>query len=162
MCWTKDNDKFKKINEFVETIKEKLNCEASRSCFTVQKNKDSNLPIHIDKDDSIMQNSIHGEIFSLIIPIEGSGVTKFYSLHPKDQGPNNMDIHERYNLYIGNENIEKQVVMHSAVTIKQPTVLNISQPHSVTVFRAPRITYHLKLLQINHRIDRIAELLSEI
>ena len=162
MCWTNDNEQFNLIHNFIDKLKNKLNCEISRSCYTVQRSKKSNLPIHIDKDDSIMDRSIHGEIYSLIIPIKGSGITKFYNLHSEDNGPNNTDIHERYNLYIGNTNIEQQVQMHSAVTIEQPTILNISQPHSVTVVTAPRITYHLKLLQVSEPIDKIAEILSEI
>ena len=43
MCWTDDNKKFIPIHNFIDKLKNKLNCEISRSCYTVQRSKKSNI-----------------------------------------------------------------------------------------------------------------------
>jgi len=162
MCWTENKKEFENINVFVDKITTKLNCKISRSCYTIQHNDRSHLPIHIDKDDSIMEKSIHGEIYSLIIPIQGSAYTKFYSLHEEDIGPYNMDINERYELYMNDKSINEKLKICQETIIDSPTILNISNPHSVEMIESPRVTYHVKLLQCNLNIYEIEELLNAL
>jgi len=163
MCWTKDNPVFEQINNFVERMATVLDCKYSRSCYTVQTTKDSNLPVHIDKDDSLVgHTSVHSNVYSFIIPITCKASTRFYHLHSNDLGPDTMDVDYRYGLYINDKNIENKIHWMSSITINKPTVLNISYPHSVKMFQAPRITYHVKLLQCKHNIREIGKLLSEL
>lgn len=162
MCWTENKKEFESINNFVNNISKKLNCKTSRSCFTIQHNSKSNLPIHIDKDDSIMSESIHGEIYSLIIPIQGSAYTRFYTLHDDDAGPYNTDVHTRYNLYMKDTNIQNKLTVCQELIVDTPSILNISNPHSVEMISSPRITYHVKFLQCNYNIYQIEEILNAL
>lgn len=163
MCWTDGNPLFEEINKFVDCITEALECKHSRSCYTVQTTKNSHLPVHIDKDDSLVgHTSVHSNVYSLIIPITGKASTRFYQLHTDDLGPDTTDVDYRYGLYINDPNIESKIPWTSSITITKPTVLNISYPHSVKMYKAPRITYHVKLLQCKHSINEIGKILSEL
>tara|TARA_B110000503_G_C7145150_1_gene412583 strand:+ start:1788 stop:2387 length:600 start_codon:yes stop_codon:yes gene_type:complete len=161
MCWTENNPVFEQINQFVERITGALGCKHSRSCYTVQTTIDSHLPVHIDKDDSLVgHTSVHSNVYSLIIPIIGKASTRFYQLHTDDLGPDITDVDQRYALYINDPNMSTKLPQLSSITINTPTVLNISYPHSVNMFQAPRITYHVKLLQCKHNIREIGNILS--
>lgn len=163
MCWTESNPMFDQINKFVDHITGALDCTHSRSCYTVQTTEDSHLPVHIDKDDSLVgRTSVHNNVYSLIVPIIGKASTRFYELHTEDLGPSNTDIDYRYSLYINDPTISDKLMWTSSVTINKPTVLNISYPHSVKMYSAPRITYHVKLLQCKHDINQIKKILDEI
>lgn len=163
MCWVEDNPVFLEINQFIDKITTVLDCKHSRSCYTVQSTLDSHLPVHIDKDDSLVGiEDIHNDIYSLIIPISGSAVTKFYKLHKDDHGPNKTNIDDRYKIYISDSKIYNKLKEHSSSIIEKPTILNISYPHSVQMTQAPRITYHVKLLQCKYDINQIQEKLNKI
>lgn len=163
MCWTEGNNVFDKINEFIERISKTLNCKHSRSCYTVQTTKNSHLPVHIDKDDSLVGiTNIHSNVYSLIIPIFGKASTNFYHLHENDTGPDNTEVDYRYSLYINDSNIEDKLDIISSVIISQPTILNISYPHSVKMITDSRTTYHVKLLQCKYNIEEIGDLLSDV
>lgn len=162
MCWTQDNIVFDKINNFVAHIATLLNCRHSRSCYTVQTTNSSHLPVHIDKDDSLAGiSTIHSNVYSLIIPILGKASTTFYQLHDADLGPNNTEVDYRYGLYINTPEIENTLDVVSSVIILQPTILNISYPHSVKMITDSRVTYHVKLLQCKYDIDEIGKILSD-
>lgn len=163
MCWTENNPVFEQINNFVARITSALNCKHSRSCYTVQTTVNSHLPVHIDKDDSLVgHTSVHSNVYSLIIPITGKASTRFYQLHKDDLGPDVTDVDQRYALYINDPEMSNKLPWLSSVTINKPTVLNISYPHSVKMFHAPRITYHVKLLQCKHNITEIVKILSTL
>ena len=164
MLWIDENqDEFTDVVKFTDNIAVTLNCMTARSCYTTQLYDHSHIPVHVDFDDTKQNDTHHSLIYSLIVPIIGSGITTFYNLHPDDLGPEKTDWKQRHDvLYDSYNDVSKKLTVKEQITITKPTILCISYPHSVTVIESPRVTYHLKLLGCKDNIDTIAQKLNNM
>lgn len=138
------------INNFVQGVREALDCETTRECFTVQ-NDDGDIHVHADKCDLSDPNQLHN-VYSCVIPVAGSGTTTFYQLDKQFDSQQ-----ELYDYVFDNDDLE---VAEGVIISDNPYILNISQPHSVEVIGGPRITYHFKISNCEYDIDTIQEKLN--
>lgn len=161
-CWIEGKTMFADIYHYTKKIADTLNCSFSRACFSTQMYSDSHLPPHIDFDDDLMKEDIHGEIYSLIIPLKGKGTTTFFKLLEEDNGPHIDNWRYRHDvLYDPFDKTKKEKLqIEDKIEITQPTILRVSYPHSVTVIESPRITYHVKLLRCKYDLNTVAKKLE--
>ena len=164
MTWIDENkDEFPDIVNFTDNVCMTLNCMIARSCYTTQLYDHSHLPVHVDLDDTKINETYHSLIYSLIVPVAGSGITTFYNLHPNDLGPEKMSWKQRHDvIYDSYNDVSNQLTVKEQIKITKPTILCISYPHSVTVTESPRITYHVKLLGCKDNIDTISHKLNNM
>ena len=153
---------FLDIIKFTDNLSKVLNCNIARSCYTTQFNIDSHIPTHIDFDDTKINEPIHGEVYSFIVPCKGSGITTFYNLSSEDKGPNETKWSDRHGvIYDPFNDVSKKLTINEQIEIKKPTILRTSYPHSVIVTKSPRITFQVKLLGCKDGLDVIADKISK-